>query len=87
MQSHFYSAVWSQLTNTVTLSDTVNLPTPCRWLLVLAAWNVVFNALSSWPDWTVTTHTMTWAWVWTIIPCIITRVFTSWTSATVAAMY
>ena len=85
-QSHSYSSAWWQLLDTVALSDTVDLPRPVRWLLILATWDVKFNALSSWADWTTTSYTMTGATVWTVIPSLITRVWSTWTNATVAAL-
>lgn len=77
----------------VTPSDTVDLPWDtsnnqlCRWFIVLAAWDVEFNTPSNWPDWTVTTHVLTWAVAWYVYAWIVTRILDANTTATVWAWY
>lgn len=84
---HYYSSTGSQLTDAVTPSDTVDLGTSARWLYVLVAWNLRFNTPSSWSDTAVTTHNATALAAWVTIPCIVTRVHSTGTTATVCALY
>jgi len=83
-----WSLAVAQMEEAVTPSDTVDfVQWVARWLRVLAAWNIVYLTPSAWPDWTETAHTMTWATVWTVINALIVRVNSTWTTATVSALY
>ena len=71
-----------------TPSDTVNLEEVWRWILVTSiAWWATLSFEAQWNNWVPVTIAMAWVAVWSVIPCLATRINTTWTTATCFIWY